>query len=133
MFQGLISLSSPPMMPPELSEPAGSVTRIVYSGSLCLMPSRVVKVHRHGEGAYQCAPGHLDRSRRRACTQKVIVKGMVRLAHFQHDVVADVNNDVDRPLAGQAQTVLHPEGTGYLGDTLDQNRHEIADSAQVRP
>ncbi len=60
--------------------------------------------------------------------QHVVVKGVVGLAHFEHDVVADIDNDVDRPLSGQPQAVLHPVGAGNLAHALD----EQGDEARVK-
>ncbi len=42
--------------------------------------------------------------------QRVVIEGVQRLPHFEHHVIRDVHDVVDRPHARQPQTALHPIG-----------------------
>ncbi len=59
-----------------------------------------------------------------AAAQEVVVEGVVGFAHFQHDVVANVDNHVDGPLPGQLQAALHPAWAGLLADAGDDHGGE---------
>ncbi len=51
--------------------------------------------------------------------QEVVIEGVQGLAEFQHHVVGDVDDVVDRPHAGPDQPLLHPEGGWPDGDVPD--------------
>ena len=70
-------------------------------------------------------PPHHD-----AALQRLVVESMQGLARFEHDVIGDVHDVVDRALAGVLQTSLHPRRGRLDGDVLDQ-RSRVA-GAQVR-
>ena len=60
-------------------------------------------------------PSHHD-----ATLQRLVVEGVKGLPRFEHDVIGNVHDIVDRALAGVLQTPLHPRQRGLDGDVLDQ-------------
>src|SRR5439155_24755410 len=60
----------------------------------------------------------------------IIVEGVQRLAELEHDVVRDIDNVVDRPLAERDQALLHPLGRRRDLDPF-YDRRQVA-TAQVR-
>ena len=49
-----------------------------------------------------------------AAAHGVQVKGVHRLAHFQHDIVGNIDNVVDRTNARLVQRFTHPQGRGSI-------------------
>ena len=59
-------------------------------------------------------------------TDSVVVEGMHRLTQFEHHVVGDVHQVVDRAHAGGRQPFLHPRRRRNDLDVLDQRQSEAA-------
>ena len=94
---GDTSVSSPPMTPASAIGPGGVGDDEVVRRQLALLTlSSVVSV--------SPALGGPDDDRRRLAAgplhEHVVVEGVQRLAPFEHDVVRDVDDVVDRPHAG---------------------------------
>ena len=60
----------------------------------------------------------------------IVVEGVQRLPQLEHDVVRDVDDVVDRPLAERDQALLHPLGRRRDLDALDDGRQVAA--AEIR-
>ncbi len=58
----------------------------------------------------------------RPIPQQVVVERVERLAQFQHDVIGDIHDVVDRPHPGASQPLLHPLGRRPDLHPLDQCR-----------
>ncbi len=105
---------APPIRPAiEVGPSASSITTISPS-SVRVWPSSVCT----------CSPSRARRTVSCAARHAVEVEGVQRLAGEQHRVVGDVDDVVDRPLAGRRQPRLQPRRRGRERDVLEHARGE---------
>ena len=79
-----------------------------------------------GEGLPRARPARRDA----VAAHGVVVEGVDRLSRFEHHMVRDVHQVVDRPHPGGGQPLLHPAGRRAEFDILDQRQREAA--AEIR-
>ena len=112
------SVSSPPMTPASAIGPAVSAMTSFSGVSVAVL---AVERLQHLAGLRRA-----DDDRRRLAAgplhQHVVVEGVQRLAPFEHDVVGDVHDVVDRPHAGVGQPPLHPAGGRADRHVRDERR-----------
>jgi hypothetical protein len=111
---GLISLFWPPMTPARASGLVSSAMSSICSLSVCCLPSSVMNFARRRRGGRQW------RATRRPRGEEPEIKGVQRLADFEHDEIGDIHDVVDAAQAGFFQEGAHPVRAGADFDAAHQ-------------